>query len=79
MLAVVRLKQAQLMLDPGPKQNEISFIDLTMRLDAKDIGQDDALTEGQTDTAGPMTIVNIYAAMLPSISTGNCASWLMIY
>ncbi|KAK0641592.1 hypothetical protein B0T16DRAFT_333952 [Cercophora newfieldiana] len=34
-LAVVRLKRFQLALDPGPKQNEISFLDVTARLESK--------------------------------------------
>ncbi len=37
-MCVVRLERLQLMLDPGPKQNEIAFFDLTVRLEGADSG-----------------------------------------
>ncbi|KAK4454351.1 protein CSF1 [Podospora aff. communis PSN243] len=45
-LAVVRLKRFQLALDPGPKQNEISFLDVTGRLESKVGGLDKHAPEG---------------------------------
>ncbi len=61
MLAVVRLKQTQLRLDPGPKQNEISFLDLTMRLESKKLPSDEAVVAGELAAKPePFTIINVY-------------------
>ncbi|KAK0620335.1 hypothetical protein B0T14DRAFT_521133 [Immersiella caudata] len=49
-LAVVRLKRFQLALDPGPKQNEMNFLDVTARLENKVVGPDEHSTEGAGET-----------------------------
>lgn len=59
LLAVVRLKETQLVLDPGPKQNEIKILDLTTR------GETQLTTEGKSATAETapgeaMVVVNVY-------------------
>jgi hypothetical protein len=57
-LAVVKIKQFQLALNPGPKQNEITLVDLTARLQSKP-----AMSAKQRDSpgaiAGPSTILNV--------------------
>ncbi|KAK3294760.1 uncharacterized protein B0H64DRAFT_476163 [Chaetomium fimeti] len=57
-LAIVKVKQFQLALNPGPKQNEITLVDLTARLQSKPV-----TTAKQRDSfggmAGPLTTLNV--------------------
>ncbi|KAK4193771.1 protein CSF1 [Podospora australis] len=54
-LAVARIKHFQLALNPGPKQNEVTLLDLTARLQTK------PLTPGIVEGT-PTIIMNIYCA-----------------
>jgi hypothetical protein len=57
-LAVVKVKQFQLALNPGPKQNEITLVDLTTRLQSKPATpgeQGDSIAE----PSGPSTTLNV--------------------
>lgn len=58
LLGACRLGELQFVLDPGPKQNNIGFIDLTLRVDKRPPGQQDVLPE-ITDFRGPLTILNL--------------------
>lgn len=51
-LVVARVGQLQLLLDPGPKQNEINIVDVTARVEAKSAGPSPETTER-------MTVLNI--------------------
>ncbi|KAK4156515.1 hypothetical protein C8A00DRAFT_30586 [Chaetomidium leptoderma] len=57
-LAVVKIKQFQLALNPGPKQNEITLVDLTGRLQSKPAipGEERDSISGAT---GSSTILNV--------------------
>ncbi|KUI68089.1 Protein CSF1 [Cytospora mali] len=58
-LAVVRLRDTQIVLDPGPKQNEISFTDITARFQDKNPpGPYDTPESGSE--AASMTMLNVY-------------------
>lgn len=57
MLAVVRVQYMQLVLDPGPKQNEIVLIDLTARMQDR---RSSSETENPTDTGDSLMLVNVY-------------------
>ncbi|KAK3688539.1 hypothetical protein B0T22DRAFT_156802 [Podospora appendiculata] len=60
-LSVAKIKRFQLILDPGPKQNEVSLLDLTARLETNII----ALAEPRGTSAevdGRLTVVNIYCS-----------------
>jgi hypothetical protein len=56
--AVVRIKQLQLALNPGPKQNAVTLVDLTARLQSVHNGP---TTQGEVPsrTASPSIILNI--------------------
>ncbi len=54
LMAVAKIQEIQLVLDPGPKQNEIFFVDLTVRTEEKVAGE-----EKIKGDSGPLTIVNI--------------------
>ena len=56
--AVVKIKQFQLALNPGPRQNEITLVDLTARLQSKPVVFPES---GGTigDVTGPSTILNV--------------------
>ncbi|KAK6224699.1 fermentation associated protein [Colletotrichum tabaci] len=55
-LAALRLKDVQLLLDPGPKENRIVFADLTTRLEKKTAPQSSATETRPKNT----TVLNIY-------------------
>ncbi|KAG6015189.1 hypothetical protein E4U43_005623 [Claviceps pusilla] len=57
-LASCRLSELQFVLDPGPKQNNIALLDLTMGLDKRLAGLGQGLPELK-DFHGPLTIVNL--------------------
>ncbi|KAK2033680.1 fermentation associated protein [Colletotrichum zoysiae] len=55
-LAALRLKEVQLLLDPGPKENRIVFTDLTTRLEKKTSSQpNDIETRPKS-----ITVLNVY-------------------
>ncbi|WYZ46398.1 hypothetical protein EsH8_IX_000623 [Colletotrichum jinshuiense] len=58
-LAALRLKDVQLLLDPGPKENRIVFADLTTRLEKKAATQPQQAGEIESKPKS-MTILNIY-------------------
>ncbi|KAI1877233.1 uncharacterized protein JN550_001305 [Neoarthrinium moseri] len=60
-MAVLRLQEAAFVLDPGPKQNQLYAMDITIRLQS----QETQLVETQNATGkveGPLMIVNMYCA-----------------
>ena len=57
-LAVVKIKQFQLALNPGPKQNEITFVDLTARLQSKPATSAEPGSD-ISGVVGPLTIVAV--------------------
>lgn len=60
-MAVARLKRLQLALDPGPKQNEITLLDLTARVNSKP--HSSRATVGITiDGLEPSTVITINCA-----------------
>ncbi|KAK3944926.1 protein CSF1 [Diplogelasinospora grovesii] len=62
-LAVGRIKQFQIVLDPGPKQNEVSLVDLTARLQTKaTTAPKERVSIGSRPVDAPLTVVNIYCA-----------------
>lgn len=60
-LAVFRLREVQLLLDPGPKQNQIFAMDITTRVQSNtpDASKVEALAN---DTQQPLTVLNVYCA-----------------
>ncbi|KAB5576417.1 hypothetical protein GE09DRAFT_1095635 [Coniochaeta sp. 2T2.1] len=59
LLAVVRLKETRLVLDPGPKQNEIRILDLTTRVETQQTpGGKSPVSE--TTPVRAMALVNVY-------------------
>lgn len=58
-LSVIRVRQAQVLLDPGPKQNEIGFTELTARLQSKCNTQEQDPLDGWDDPAS-RTVLNVY-------------------
>lgn len=58
-LAVVRLRDTQFVLDPGPKQNEIVLTDVTARFQDRNISSSNAGLESGSEAA-PLTMLNIY-------------------
>ncbi|KAI2617003.1 hypothetical protein GGS26DRAFT_603312 [Hypomontagnella submonticulosa] len=59
MMVVVRIQEIQLVLDPGPKQNEIVVLDLTVRIHEKNASSE-AVPEKSTDGREPLVLVNVY-------------------
>ncbi|KAM7206822.1 protein CSF1 [Naviculisporaceae sp. PSN 640] len=58
-LAVVRVKQLAFVLDPGPKRNEITILDLTTRCETKPKAATSHV-EAVDKPGGRITIVNVY-------------------
>ncbi|KAM0810710.1 putative Fermentation associated protein [Seiridium cardinale] len=61
LMAVIRLQEAALVLDPGPKQNEIYIVDITTRVDSK-MTQLEETRKATGSIKGPLTTVNTYCA-----------------
>ncbi|KAK3502623.1 hypothetical protein B0T13DRAFT_413394 [Neurospora crassa] len=57
-LAVVKIKQIQFILDPGPKQNEIMAVALSIRADTRR-ASDAKRNSRNAETLGRLTILNI--------------------
>lgn len=57
-LAVVRLRDTRIVLDPGPKQNEIMFLDITTRYQDRKLREPDASLNAPA-LGDPITTVNI--------------------
>ncbi|OLN97649.1 Protein CSF1 [Colletotrichum chlorophyti] len=58
-MAALRLKDVQLLLDPGPKENRIAFADLTTRLEKKTAPQPERSSDLQANPKS-MTVLNVY-------------------
>lgn len=58
-LAVARLKRFQLALDPGPKQNEVSFLDVTARVESKLTASDKHGSEDAEEST-PELVMTLY-------------------
>ncbi|OAA56630.1 fermentation associated protein [Niveomyces insectorum RCEF 264] len=63
-MAVVRIEKSQLVLDPGPKQNEITFLDLTVRSEQSipepAVFQPKEPMPGGAVAAKPVSVLSIY-------------------
>lgn len=59
LLAVVRLRETRLVLDPGPKQNEIRILDLTARIETQHTARGTVSTS-LTSPSEEMVVVNIF-------------------
>ncbi|KAH8912894.1 hypothetical protein BR93DRAFT_974330 [Coniochaeta sp. PMI_546] len=59
LLAVVRLKETRLVLDPGPKQNEIRILDLTTRVETQQTPEIMSST-ADTTPCEAMVVVNVF-------------------
>lgn len=60
-LAVVKLKQIQFILDPGPKQNEIMAVALSIRADMRRASDAEASPKN-AQTAGRLTVLNVHCS-----------------
>ncbi|KAI0120587.1 hypothetical protein BJ170DRAFT_688619 [Xylariales sp. AK1849] len=60
-MAVVRLQETAFVLDPGPKQNQIFAMDITMRLNSKPVSLDET-HQAPAPVEGPLTAINLYCA-----------------
>ncbi|KAK3306982.1 uncharacterized protein B0T15DRAFT_432116 [Chaetomium strumarium] len=58
-LAVVRIRQLQLALNPGPKQNELTVVELTTRLEHKPTMGSKYRDNLNTGVAGPSTVLSV--------------------
>ncbi|KAI0012957.1 hypothetical protein F4779DRAFT_509248 [Xylariaceae sp. FL0662B] len=61
MMAVARVQEMQFILDPGPKQNEIAVVELTVRVQEKSKHHGGNL-EGSRAVDEAMTIVNVHCS-----------------
>lgn len=59
-LAVMRLRDTRIILDPGPKQNEIVLTDITARFQDKKVARPENTPESGHDEAASITMLNIY-------------------
>ncbi|KAI5918618.1 hypothetical protein F4810DRAFT_691377 [Camillea tinctor] len=57
-MVVTKIHETQFVLDPGPKQNQILIVGLTVRVHDKNMRQ--GAQEIPNDVQGPLTLVNIY-------------------
>ncbi|KAI1459338.1 hypothetical protein F4805DRAFT_77689 [Annulohypoxylon moriforme] len=58
-MVIARVQEMQFLLDPGPKQNEIVVLDLTVRVQEKN-NSIEMPDEKPIDTGEPLTLVNVY-------------------
>ncbi|KAI0172289.1 hypothetical protein GGR52DRAFT_549801 [Hypoxylon sp. FL1284] len=61
MMAVARIQELQFVLDPGPKQNEIFVMDLTVRMQEKS-GTSEEKHGELAEVTGPLTLINVYCS-----------------
>ncbi|OTB05448.1 hypothetical protein M426DRAFT_10489 [Hypoxylon sp. CI-4A] len=61
MMVIARIQEMQFVLDPGPKQNEIVVLDLTVRVQEKD-ASGDAFDGKPIDVREPLMLVNVYCS-----------------
>ncbi|XXG99035.1 translation elongation factor 2 [Hypoxylon texense] len=61
MMAVTRIQELQFVLDPGPKQNEIVVMDLTVRMQEKNSNNEEEQEE-ITGAEEPLTLINVYCS-----------------
>ncbi|KAK1771357.1 hypothetical protein QBC33DRAFT_591547 [Phialemonium atrogriseum] len=59
-MAVVRVAETRLVLDPGPKQNEITFLDLTARFETSHAPREEGGKAATDVPNGSLTVLNIY-------------------
>ncbi|RYP62212.1 hypothetical protein DL769_007401 [Monosporascus sp. CRB-8-3] len=60
-MLVVRVQEIQFVLDPGPKQNQIFLVDLTVRGEEKITGRGES-HGGSGTPEDPLTVVNIFCS-----------------
>ncbi|KAI1446399.1 hypothetical protein F5Y02DRAFT_74013 [Annulohypoxylon stygium] len=58
-MVIARIQEMQFLLDPGPKQNEIVVLELTVRVQEKNNGVE-IPDEKPIDVGEPLTLVNVY-------------------
>ncbi|KAI1334812.1 hypothetical protein F5Y15DRAFT_264306 [Xylariaceae sp. FL0016] len=58
-MAVVRIRETQFLLDPGPKQNQILILDITTRIHSNS-DQSHPNQSLRESNPGPLTVVNVY-------------------
>lgn len=58
LVGACHLGEMRFVLDPGPKQNHVGFLDLNARVETKPSGSEDILPE-MPDFDGPMTVLNM--------------------
>ncbi|KHN97987.1 uncharacterized protein MAM_04376 [Metarhizium album ARSEF 1941] len=61
LLGACQLGELQFVLDPGPKQNKIGFLEIAFRVDKRPPGQSNVLPE-MKDFQGSLTIMNLCCA-----------------
>lgn len=61
-LGVLRIRQLQLILDPGPKQNELRFSEFTVRGETNHHPEESEGTAESDDEPVPITVVNLYCS-----------------
>ncbi|OTA94769.1 hypothetical protein M434DRAFT_394429 [Hypoxylon sp. CO27-5] len=61
MMIIARIQEMQFVLDPGPKQNEIVVVDLTVRVEEKN-GTHELIDEKPIDLGGPLTLINVFCS-----------------
>lgn len=61
LMAVLRLQEVAFVLDPGPKQNQIYALDISLRLDSKVVDLEE-MKEVTGRVRGPLTVVNAYCS-----------------
>lgn len=59
LLGACRLEEMRFVLDPGPKQNNITFLDVTVVMDKKPSCPPSTLSEAP-ELAGPLTVLNLF-------------------
>lgn len=69
MMAVARIQEMQFVLDPGPKQNEIFVVELTVRVQEK-TNSTEVTNEKPANAGEPLTLVNVYCS-----DAGIKANW----
>ncbi|KAI1373674.1 hypothetical protein F4677DRAFT_214672 [Hypoxylon crocopeplum] len=68
MMTVARIQAMHFVLDPGPKQNEIYVVDLTVRTQEKNSSSE--TTQEKPTSGEPLTLVNVYCG-----EAGVKANW----
>ncbi|KAI0017508.1 hypothetical protein F4780DRAFT_755248 [Xylariomycetidae sp. FL0641] len=59
MMVVAKIQETQFVLDPGPKQNQVLFMDLTVRVH-EHAQNHAACSQGYSEIREPLTVVNLF-------------------